>query len=49
MVEQISPMSSTDDRMVLAGNFSTWNGAPRGYLVRLQANGTLDTTFNSAA
>jgi uncharacterized delta-60 repeat protein len=33
--------------MVLAGNFSTWNGAPRGYLVRLNANGTLDTTFNS--
>lgn len=47
MVEQISPMSSTDDRMVLAGNFNTWNGAPRGYLVRLNANGTLDTTFNS--
>ena len=48
MVEQISPMSSTDDRMVLAGNFSTWNGAPRGYLVRLQANGALDTTFTSS-
>jgi uncharacterized delta-60 repeat protein len=48
MVEQISPMSSTDDRMVLGGNFSTWNGAPRGYLVRLQANGALDSTFNSA-
>ncbi|MBU4231390.1 MAG: hypothetical protein KKD99_12735 [Proteobacteria bacterium] len=47
MVEQISPMSSSDDRMVLAGNFSTWNGAPRGYLVRLNANGTLDTNFPS--
>jgi uncharacterized delta-60 repeat protein len=47
-VEQISPMSSSDDRMVLAGNFSTWNGSPRGYLVRLNANGTLDNTFNSA-
>ena len=40
-------MSSTDDRMVLAGNFSTWNGAPCGYLVRLNTNGTLDTTFHS--
>jgi uncharacterized delta-60 repeat protein len=48
MVEQISPMSPTDDRMVLAGNFSTWNGVPRGYLVRLNANGALDTTFTSA-
>ena len=42
-VTQISPMSSTDDRMVLAGNFSTWNGAPHGYLVRLNTNGTLDS------
>jgi uncharacterized delta-60 repeat protein len=48
MVEQISPMSSTDNRMVLAGNFSTWNGNPRGYLVRLDAYGNLDTTFTTA-
>jgi uncharacterized delta-60 repeat protein len=47
MVDQISPMSTSDDRMVLAGNFSTWNGASRGYLVRLNANGTLDTNFPS--
>jgi uncharacterized delta-60 repeat protein len=47
MVEQISPTASGDDRMVLAGNFSTWNGNPRGYLVRLTTSGTLDNTFNT--
>ena len=49
-VTQISPMSTNspfDDRMVLAGNFTTWNGAPCGYMVRLNTNGTLDTTFTS--
>jgi hypothetical protein len=33
--------------MVLAGNFSTWNGAACGGLVRLKTDGTPDNTFNS--
>ena len=38
----MSTNSPFDDRMVLAGNFTTWNGASCGYLVRLNTNGTLD-------
>jgi len=45
LVTQISPNSSTDDYMVLSGNFSTWNGVPVGYLVRLTTSGALDTNF----
>ena len=44
-VTQISPNSSTDDYMVLSGNFSTWNGAPVGYLARLTTTGALDPNF----
>jgi hypothetical protein len=45
LVNQISPNSSTDDYMVLSGNFNTWNGVPVGYLVRLTTSGALDTNF----
>jgi uncharacterized delta-60 repeat protein len=37
----------TDDKIVLAGNFSSFNGAPCGYLVRLYAEGGLDSSFNN--
>lgn len=36
----------TDGRIVVGGSFSTFNGAERSNLVRLNANGTLDTNFN---
>lgn len=48
-VTQISPMminSPYDNRVVLAGNFTTWNGAACGYLVRLTTTGSVDS-FNS--
>jgi uncharacterized delta-60 repeat protein len=47
-VTQVSPMASGDDRMVLAGNFRTWNSAARGYLIRLTTSGTRDGTFNNS-
>ncbi|MCX5889079.1 MAG: delta-60 repeat domain-containing protein [Deltaproteobacteria bacterium] len=37
----------TDNKIVLAGNFSSFNGTPCGYLVRLSAEGVLDSSFNS--
>jgi uncharacterized delta-60 repeat protein len=46
VVTQISPMSPTDDRMVLAGDFTAFNGVPCGYLVRLTTTGSVDS-FNS--
>jgi uncharacterized delta-60 repeat protein len=47
-VTQISPVSKNspyDDRMVLAGYFTTWNGAACGYLMRLSTTGSVDPTF----
>lgn len=35
-----------DGRIVVGGMFTAWGGVPRGGLVRLQANGTLDAGFN---
>jgi uncharacterized delta-60 repeat protein len=37
----------SDGKIILGGNFSTWNGVSVGYLVRLNSNGTLDSTFSS--
>jgi uncharacterized delta-60 repeat protein len=55
VVTGISPLKTTttgpadppDDRMVLIGSFTTWNGAPHNYMVRLTNTGSLDS-FNSA-
>ncbi|MCC6234770.1 MAG: hypothetical protein IT580_19160 [Verrucomicrobiales bacterium] len=35
----------TDDRILVAGTFKEWNGQARTNLVRLNVNGSLDTTF----
>ena len=49
MVTQISPMNHqqllVDNRMVLTGNFTTWNGTPCGYIVRLNTDRPVDPTF----
>ncbi len=51
VVTQINPMKadpvtpSYDDRMILAGNFDTWNGNPCGYIIRLTTSGAVDGTF----
>ena len=36
-----------DGKILLGGNFTTWNGVTANRIVRLNSDGTLDTTFNS--
>ena len=38
---------NTDGTIFVGGGFTTWNGTPVGYMVKLSATGTLDTTFNT--
>jgi uncharacterized delta-60 repeat protein len=37
-----------DGKIVAAGSFTSFNGQPRAAVVRLNANGSLDTTFTAA-
>jgi uncharacterized delta-60 repeat protein/uncharacterized repeat protein (TIGR02543 family) len=37
----------SDNRILVGGNFTTYDGAARNYIARLNANGTLDGTFTS--
>jgi uncharacterized delta-60 repeat protein len=39
----------TDGRIVVGGNFTSYNGVARNKIVRLNKDGTIDTTFNSVA
>jgi uncharacterized delta-60 repeat protein len=36
-----------DGKVLIAGMFTSYNGTPRNYLARLNADGSLDNTFNS--
>ena len=36
-----------DGKILIAGNFTTYNGTARIHIARLNTSGTLDTTFNS--
>jgi uncharacterized delta-60 repeat protein len=36
----------SDGKIIIGGNFTTYNGTSRNYIARLNADGTLDTTFN---
>lgn len=47
MVWAISEQS--DGKILIGGNFTTVNGAPRKNIARLNADGTLDTTFDPGA
>lgn len=38
-----------DGKVVIGGDFTTVNGTNRNYIARLNANGSLDTTFNPGA
>jgi uncharacterized delta-60 repeat protein len=38
-----------DGKIFVGGNFATVNGQPRAKLVRLSADGTIDSSFNAAA
>lgn len=43
-------MSSTiqnDGKIIIGGNFTAFNGTTRGYLARLNQDGSLDTSFNT--
>jgi uncharacterized delta-60 repeat protein len=37
----------SDGKILIGGQFTTYNGAPANQLARLNSNGTLDTTFSS--
>ena len=39
----------TDGKIILLGDFTQYNGVPANRIVRLNANGTLDNTFNIGA
>jgi uncharacterized delta-60 repeat protein len=36
-----------DGKILVAGSFTTWNGVSQNYIVRLNADGTRDTSFTS--
>lgn len=38
-----------DGKILIGGNFSSFNGVGRNYIARLDSDGTLDTTFNTGA
>ncbi|MGN6553360.1 MAG: Calx-beta domain-containing protein, partial [Verrucomicrobiota bacterium] len=38
--------AQADGKIVIGGDFTSYGGTPRNYLARLNANGTLDTTFD---
>lgn len=35
-----------DGKIIIGGNFTSYNGSPRSHIARLNADGTLDTTFD---
>jgi uncharacterized delta-60 repeat protein len=38
-----------DNKIIVGGNFTTYNGTPQNSLVRLNANGSIDASFNIGA
>lgn len=43
----LSVSIQTNGKIIIGGNFYTYNGTSRNQLARLNANGTLDTTFDA--
>jgi len=41
-------VAQNDGKVIIGGTFSTYNGAAQNKIARLNANGTLDTSFNPA-
>jgi uncharacterized delta-60 repeat protein len=37
-----------DGKIIIGGSFTTYNGSARGFVARLNADGSLDATFNSS-
>ncbi|MEO7080463.1 MAG: hypothetical protein ABIY71_03010 [Flavobacteriales bacterium] len=45
----VSVAVAPDGKVLVAGDFDEWNGQPSGRLVRLNADGTLDASFQSGS
>lgn len=45
VVEQVAELA--DGKVLICGNFTTFNGQNRSYIARLNADGSVDTTFNA--
>ncbi len=41
--------SAPGNQFIVAGNFTSFNGVPRGRVARVNANGSLDMSFNASA
>jgi len=37
----------SDNKLIVGGNFTNWAGNTAGHIIRLNTNGSVDTTFNS--
>ena len=37
----------SDNKLIVGGAFTTWSGNTAGHIIRLNTNGSVDTTFNS--
>lgn len=46
IVEQVAELP--DGKVLICGNFTTFNGQARSYIARLNADGSVDTAFNAA-
>jgi uncharacterized delta-60 repeat protein len=46
IVEQVQELP--DGKVLICGNFTSFNGSPRGYIARLNANGSVDEAFNAS-
>jgi uncharacterized delta-60 repeat protein len=42
----ITTAIQSDGKIIIGGDFTSFDGTPRNYIARLNANGTLDATFN---
>lgn len=47
LVEQVLPQS--DGKILVCGNFTSFNGRPKSYMARLNADGSVDESFHAQA
>lgn len=47
--EILAMVIQPDGKIMIAGNFTSYNGALRNRIARIEANGNMDTTFNPGA
>ncbi|MCC5866732.1 MAG: delta-60 repeat domain-containing protein [Wenzhouxiangella sp.] len=45
----LAMIRQADDRLLIAGNFSTYNGSPQVRIARLNADGSLDASFDAGS